>query len=235
MAMQNIELLTVRSSLRLFLGAIYGTGNEGESRYVDAADGVSPDLYFLDLLPQNLSSIYGKVLRIDVNKESAGLTYGIPETNPFANNSKNFLPEIYAWGFRNPYSISFDNLNFGPGDNPTNGFFPFWISSSSETLFEATHRVDEPGNFGWPVKEGSHCFSRANPLTPPDVISCSSDVDCINVTVYIQKPSCGGNGRCTCNMVDAENYTMINPVIEYVSNRYCCRIFGLLKHCLSFR
>ena len=57
---------------------------------------------------QDLRSIFGKVLRIDVDNRDEELNYSIPETNPFANNSE-YRGEIYAWGFRNPWRMSFDH------------------------------------------------------------------------------------------------------------------------------
>jgi hypothetical protein len=71
---------------------------------------------------------------------------------------------------------------------------------------------------GWAVMQGSHCFSRANPLVPPDVVPCKTDDDCAIVAVYGQKPLCGDAGVCSCIMTDAEGYKMIPPVIEYVNN-----------------
>jgi hypothetical protein len=71
---------------------------------------------------------------------------------------------------------------------------------------------------GWAVMQGSHCFSRANPLVPPDVVSCKTNDDCVDVAVYGQKPLCGDTGVCSCIMTDAEGYKMIPPVIEYVNN-----------------
>jgi hypothetical protein len=200
----------------LYTGGYYGPGGYADT---SAPDGVSTELYFFDSWPQNLTLPYGKVLRIDVDSTTGNLSYGIPKSNPWANNTKNYDPKIYAWGFRNPFRLSFDRKYYQDGIAvPSNGYFPFWISASSETLFDATELVDSPGNFGWAVKQGSHCFSRRNPLVPPDVVNCTVHADCVNVTVHGQNPMCGSNGRCTCNMVDAEGYIMKNPAIEYVND-----------------
>lgn len=196
-------------------------GYYGPSSDVDTTtpNGVTPQLYFFDFWPQNLTLPYGKVLRIDVDSKMGNLSYGIPKSNPWANNTKGYDPRIYAWGFRNPFRMSFDRNYYQQGvQAPSNGYFPFWISASSETLFDATDFVDAPGNYGWAVKQGSHCFSRQNPLVPSDAVICTDDADCRNVTVHGQKPMCGKNGRCTCNMTDAEGYMMRDPVIEYVND-----------------
>jgi hypothetical protein len=130
-------------------GGIYGPGYGNGSGYFDASAGISPALYFFDLWSQNLTNAYGKVHRIDVDTVTDDLPYGIPPTNPWAGNTKGYLETIYAWGFRNPYRLSFDSLFFrAEAEKPSSGFYPFWISSSSETLFDATTRVDEPGNYG---------------------------------------------------------------------------------------
>jgi hypothetical protein len=130
-------------------GGIYGPGSVNGSAYFDASNGISSKLYDFDLWSQNLSLPYGKVHRIDVDTNTSDLPYGIPESNPWATNDKEYIPSIYAWGFRNPYSLSFDSFFYRDGvDKPVNGFYPFWISSSAETLFDATNLVDEPGNYG---------------------------------------------------------------------------------------
>jgi Glucose / Sorbosone dehydrogenase len=106
-------------------------------------------LFFFDLWAQNLTIPYGKVHRIDVDNVTGNLPYGIPASNPFVGNTKGYVETIYAWGFRNPYRLSFDSLFYRSGtEKPANGHYPFWISSPSETLFDSTIRVDEPGNYG---------------------------------------------------------------------------------------
>jgi glucose/arabinose dehydrogenase len=55
---------------------------------------------------QNTSTLLGKIIRIDVNNTSGG-TYSIPVDNPFVGRA-GYRPEIWAYGFRNPWRISFD-------------------------------------------------------------------------------------------------------------------------------
>lgn len=113
-------------------------------------------------LDQNL---LGSILRIDVDSEGTeGQLYGIPEDNPFADVAG--AAEIYAYGFRNPYRISFD-MNGDPG---------LYVSDAGQVLWEEVSFVTSGGNYGWNVKEGTHCFSTANaeeslaecPDTDPD-------------------------------------------------------------------
>ena len=91
---------------------------------------------------QNKDSLLGKVLRIDPN---GGEPYGIPPTNPFAAGGGR--PEIYAYGFRNPWKFSFDALT---GD--------LWLADVGQSRYEEINRVVLGGNYGWNVREGKHCY-----------------------------------------------------------------------------
>jgi hypothetical protein len=108
---------------------------------------------------QDLSSIHGKVLRLDVERETDGRAYAIPPDNPFALGGG--LPEIYAWGFRNPAYASFDPV--------TGGLF---VADAGQNRFEEVDLVVKGGNYGWRVREGAHCFDPNNPLSNP--ASCPS-------------------------------------------------------------
>ena len=82
--------------------------------------------------------------------------YAIPPTNIF-RGKEDGRDEIYAWGFRNPFRISFDHI--GNGDMFVNGV--------AESLWETIYLVDRQGNYGWAVREGTHCFERARAFDPP--------------------------------------------------------------------
>jgi len=56
---------------------------------------------------QDTTKLHGKVLRLDVEGKDQGKEYAVPKDNPFVANGKG-RPEIYAWGFRNPWGLSFD-------------------------------------------------------------------------------------------------------------------------------
>jgi len=144
-------------------GGIHGVGPET----LNDAYSVPKNRLWWDSTAQDLQSLYGKILRIDIDKGYPD--YAIPADNPLINSlGKN---EIYAWGFRNPYRLSFD------GDASST----FYITAVAETLWEAIYRVSQPGNYGWPLMEGSHCFDRIRPLDPPQ--TCASDADDTNKTV----------------------------------------------------
>ncbi len=87
---------------------------------------------------QDMNSLHGKILRIDVN---TGSPYGIPADNPFANGGG--APEIFASGFRNPWRSSFDRLT---GE--------LWVGDVGEGDREEINRVQLGGNYGWPFREG---------------------------------------------------------------------------------
>jgi glucose/arabinose dehydrogenase len=96
------------------------------------------------------SNLLGNILRIDINCQ---VSYKIPNDNPFVGK-KNILPEIYAYGFRNPYRFSFD----------MGGTHQLYAGDAGQSLYEEIDIVTKGGNYGWNVKEGTHCFSTANDL-----------------------------------------------------------------------
>jgi glucose/arabinose dehydrogenase len=105
---------------------------------------------------QDLTSLHGKVLRIDVDTTGTGKEYAIPRDNPFAFREP-ALPEIYAYGLRNPAYASFD-------------FYvtkQYLVASAGQNLFESLSIVLPGGNYGWNIREGTHCFDPGNPSRPP--------------------------------------------------------------------
>jgi glucose/arabinose dehydrogenase len=97
---------------------------------------------------QNLRTLLGKMLRIDVDHTSGALPYAIPADNPFVAGAG--LPEIWAYGLRNPFRFSFDTA--------TGRLF---AGDDGENLFEEIDILQKGGNFGWNVMEGLHCFNPA--------------------------------------------------------------------------
>jgi glucose/arabinose dehydrogenase len=97
-------------------------------------------------------NLLGNILRIDVD---GGVPYGIPADNPFVG--KPGLDEIWAYGFRNPYRFSFDRR----------GSHDLIVADVGQLLWEEVSVAVKGGNFGWNVKEGTHCFSTATPNQSP--------------------------------------------------------------------
>ena len=98
---------------------------------------------------QNTQTLLGKMLRIDIDSTSPGLQYRIPADNPFVAGGG--LPEIWAFGFRNPWRFSFDH---------TTG--RLFLADVGQDRFEEIDIVQKGGNYGWNTMEGLHCFSPAN-------------------------------------------------------------------------
>ncbi|MFN2372320.1 MAG: PQQ-dependent sugar dehydrogenase, partial [Cyclonatronaceae bacterium] len=97
---------------------------------------------------QDRSTLLGNILRIDVDNTRGGLNYAIPAANPFAGNSDGYREEIFAWGFRNPWRMSFD---------PETG--RLWAADVGQADREEINIVTKGGNYGWRIMEGSACFS----------------------------------------------------------------------------
>ncbi|MCC7368969.1 MAG: PQQ-dependent sugar dehydrogenase [Chloroflexi bacterium] len=102
---------------------------------------------------QNLNSLFGKLLRVDVdnggNPFPPGFTYAIPPGNPFAGQA-GVRPEIWAYGFRNPWRWSFDRVT---GD--------LLIGDVGQGVWEEVDvipRGQGGGNYGWDDREGAHCY-----------------------------------------------------------------------------
>jgi glucose/arabinose dehydrogenase len=106
---------------------------------------------------QDKTTLLGKILRIDVDN---GTPYGIPADNPFVNQTPN-RPEIWAYGFRNPYVFSFD----------AGGTHQLFVGDVGQNLFEEVDIVTRGGDYGWNIREGFHCFDPANPTIPPATCS----------------------------------------------------------------
>lgn len=97
-------------------------------------------------------NLLGSILRIDV---SHGIPYGIPADNPFAQNRIG-LPEIFAYGLRNPYRFC-----FAPDGS-------LIAADAGQELYEEVNVITKGGNYGWNIKEGRGCFDAGNYKQPLD-------------------------------------------------------------------
>lgn len=96
---------------------------------------------------QDLKTLLGKILRIDVNRREDPLAYGIPEDNPFAKRD-DARPEIWAYGFREPWRFSFDRKTH-----------ELWVADVGQDRYEEVAIVGRGENHGWNVYEGFAEFS----------------------------------------------------------------------------
>jgi putative heme-binding domain-containing protein len=110
---------------------------------------------------QDISDLYASILRINVDQADPGRNYSIPPDNPFVR-LKNTRPEVYAYGLRNPFRMSFDSQS---GD--------LWVGDVGWEAWEMIYRVRAGGNYGWAVKEGPGDVKPQQlgptPILPPDV------------------------------------------------------------------
>jgi len=129
---------------------------------------------------QSLSTLLGKMLRIDVNHRSGTKHYSIPSTNPYVGRAG--LDEIWSRGLRNPWRWSFDRLTGS-----------LWIGDVGQSRYEEIDRssalpAGRGSNYGWSVLEGRACFKpptgcSTSGKTPPLVVYSHAATGAANCSV----------------------------------------------------
>jgi uncharacterized repeat protein (TIGR03806 family) len=135
---------------------------------------------------QLLTTLLGKMLRIDIANSNSTTTYAIPSSNPYATNARcnatgsgsANCPEIYAYGFRNPWRWSFDRVS---GE--------LWLNDVGQSTLEEVDEVKRGGNYGWRCFEGdtaynSTCGNNTNPIAPVAVYGRSLGQSTTGGVVY---------------------------------------------------
>jgi len=107
---------------------------------------------------QNLNTLLGKILRIDVNAKDAGKAYAIPQDNPFVGK-EGARPEIWAYGVRNPWRIHFDTKTG-----------KLWMGEVGQNLYEEICIITRGGNYGWNLRESYHPFGVQGVPHRPDLV-----------------------------------------------------------------
>jgi len=117
-----------------------------------------------DLRGQDITHLNSTMIRIDVDHPDAatGRPYSIPKDNPFLN-TPGARPEIYAYGFRNPWRMCFDEKTG-----------QLWVGQNGQDLWEQVYVVQRGANYGWSLYEGSHPFKPnrkqgPTPISPPTI------------------------------------------------------------------
>lgn len=110
--------------------------------YISTGDGAGPNPPDPLKTGQDNSDLLSSILRIDVDRAEQGKPYHVPQDNPFVN-MKGIRPEIWAYGFRNPWRMSFDKKTGA-----------LWAGDVGWELWEMVYHVERGGNYGWSVVEG---------------------------------------------------------------------------------
>lgn len=160
---------------------------------------------------QDLNTLLGKMLRIDVDSASP---YAIPSDNPFANDGNNAtLDEIWAYGLRNPWKFSFDSQ--------TNDI---WIADVGQSQYEEINiaaSTDAGLNYGWRCYEGNSVFNSTG---------CPASN---TLTFPVGEYSHTGSGDFKCSVTGGYRYRgNDNPdmIGWYFFADYCSDEIGYLEH-----
>lgn len=135
--------------------------------YISTGDGgpaAPPDLHATG---QDVTDLLASILRIDVDRRDPGMKYRVPPDNPWAGGNRSdgsaapagaaIRPELWAYGLRNPWKISFDRVT---GD--------LWCGDVGWEMWELVHLIRRGGNYGWSAYEASQPIKPDlfNPLAP---------------------------------------------------------------------
>ena len=124
---------------------------------------------------QNISTLLGSILRIDVSRSSPAERYLVPPDNPFVSLD-GARGEIWAYGLRNPWRFAFD-LETGL----------LWAADVGQNHYEEVDIIEKGGNYGWNRMEGLHCF-------PPSVSQCDKTGLELPITEYTHAEGCSITG-----------------------------------------
>ncbi len=154
---------------------------------------------------QNINSLLGKILRIDIDNPNGAIPYSSPATNPFFGATPG-ADEIYATGMRNPYRFSFDR---GTGQ--------LYVGDVGQNLLEEIDIVTLGGNYGWRVYEGTRC-------TGNDPAICTAGTTVCNTNGYTCPIAEYGHAAGRCSITGGYVYRgplLTVPTGAYLYADYC--------------
>lgn len=131
--------------------------------YISTGDGTGPFPPDIHNTGQDIGDLLSSVLRIDVATRDDRRPYAIPADNPFVELA-GARPEVWAYGFRNPWKMSFD-----PADGA------LWVGDVGWELWELVYRVQRGGNYGWSVMEGRQPVRPESPRGPTPILPPTVD------------------------------------------------------------
>jgi len=140
----RIDMVTVQHGIQEIAFNPYAKRGSAEygKLYVCVGDGGALDDRYHHLVGSP-SKVWGSLLRIDPSqRNSRNGRYGLPADNPFYNSAEG-LPEMYAYGFRNPHRVSW-------GSNGA-----LWLTNIGEAHIESVYAVQAGKHHGWPIREGA--------------------------------------------------------------------------------
>ena len=118
---------------------------------------------------QNTESVFGSILRIDVDDTTGNGRYAIPSTNPFAASTGDEVKEIFAYGLRNSYRMSFDR------DTDI-----LYAGDVGQSDIEEINRIEMGKNYGWNEMEGSFKYLGLGQGVSDDLSTLPDDFDAVN-------------------------------------------------------
>ena len=146
---------------------------------------------------QNLTTILGKIIRLDVRTSTANTPYAIPSDNPYARSGGGLRSEIFALGLRNPWRMSFD---------PATG--DLWVADVGQGEVEEVGIAAAGANLGWAVMEGDRCY---------DATTCQTAGLVLPLAVYDHS-----GGRCSVSGgVVARGVSATNVEGAYLYADFC--------------
>jgi len=168
---------------------------------------------------QDLQTWLGKILRVDINRDDfpgdPDRNYGVPPDNPFVGQPPT-LPEIWAYGLRNPWRCTFDRLT---GD--------FFIADVGQDTWEEVNFQPAAStggeNYGWDVLEGMHCHEDDPPGSCDDFLNGGSTLPILEYNHDL--PACSVTGGYRYR---GQNYPDLEGVYFYAD--FCTgHIWGAIQ------